>query len=89
MTVEFGSSASAAREYLRRGWFAVPYRPGDPPNWAGWADPTLIQGDLDRLFTEHMGVAILLGSPSGGLVRVGLGCPEAVALEPTPPHPLP
>ncbi len=82
MTVEFGSSASAAREYFRRGWFAVPYRPGEPLNWAGWADPALVQADLERLFTEHTGVAILLGSPSGGLVRVGLEGPEAVALAP-------
>lgn len=82
MTVEFGSSASAAREYLRRGWFAVPYRPGEPLNWAAWADPALVEADLERLFTGQTGVAILLGSPSGGLVRVGLGCPEAVALAP-------
>ncbi len=82
MTVEFGSSLSAAREYCRRGWLPIPYQPGQPLSWAGWADPALVRADLERVFTGETGVALVLGSVSGGLVRVGLECPEAIALGP-------
>jgi hypothetical protein len=82
MTVEFGSSLSAAREYRRRGWFPIPYRPGAALNRADWVDPSLLIADLEPVFTPGSGVAIILGSVSGGLVRVGVECPEAVALAP-------
>jgi P4 family phage/plasmid primase-like protien len=82
MTVEFGSSLSAAREYRRRGWLPIPYRPGEPLSRADWVDPILLTADLEPVFSPGTGVAIVLGSASGGLVRVGVECPEAVALAP-------
>lgn len=82
MTVEFSSSLSAAREYRRRGWLPMPYRSGEPLSRAGWADPSVVAAELDQFFAPDTGVAIVLGSASGGLVRVSVGCPEAAALGP-------
>ncbi len=83
-TTSTTSTLDAARAYLKRGWAVVPIPPGEKgPAVAGWPDLRVTVEDLPRQFANGVGVGIILGDASGGLVDVDLDAPEAVLLAST------
>lgn len=75
------STLEAARNYRRRGYWAVPIPPGQKLTVEdGWPGLRLEGEELDRRFDLPCNIGIILGEPSGWLVDVDLDCPEAIEM---------
>jgi P4 family phage/plasmid primase-like protien len=69
----------AAREYVARGWAAIPVPRGSKnPAFDGWQDLRLTAADVDAYFGGDVNVGLVLGAASGGLTDVDLDAGEAV-----------
>jgi len=72
-----------AREYLARGWRAIPLRAGTKqPATRGWPQLQVPPAEIEEYFTAVHNVGVVLGECSGWLVDVDLDCLEAIALAP-------
>ncbi len=73
------SPLEAAREYVARGWAAIPLD-GKRPLLQGWTKAELTPEDLRQHFRDDTNVGVLLGEPSRGLVDVDLDHSMALRL---------
>lgn len=83
MTATESRIHKAARQYLSRGWCAIPVPPRSKnPNRKEWQNERYEPADVERAFNPKGNVGIHCGKPSNGLCDVDLDVPEAVALAP-------
>ena len=79
-------SARCARHYRTQGWTVLPVAPYSDHPRVRWSDPAAIAicgaADLEMTYPADMGIAVLLGRPSGMLVDVDLDHDLAVELAP-------
>lgn len=88
MTVTESRTQRAARQYLERGWCAIPVPAGSKnPNRSEWEKERYEPADVSRKFPAGGNLGIHCGEPSNGLVDVDLDCAEArvLAFEFLPP----
>lgn len=76
-------SLEIARNYLRRGWCALPIPfKSKAPVIKGWEKLRLSEADLAHYFRTRCNVGVQLGEPSGWLLDTDLDHPLAVELAP-------
>ncbi len=72
---------TAARNYIRSGWFPVPAPQGKKnPNTERWQELRLTEADLPVYFRNGENIGLLLGAPSKGLVDIDCDAPATLGL---------
>jgi Bifunctional DNA primase/polymerase, N-terminal len=74
----YNASAETARQYLARGWAAIPIPPrSKAAKITGWVNLRITEADLTEYFRDDSNIGVLNGEPSGWLIDIDLDHPLA------------